>query len=357
LVENQQYFSRQSEFLEGNPREFLEFEQDPKLQRSSSGLTRLHYAANKGDLNQIKLLIKAISIDDQQSSVKLTPLYVAMLAGQVKAMKLLLNLGANINLATGGKVIWTLTPLLLAVLLGNKAMVKLLLQQKEVNIWARDFGFMSATAAHYAAEGRVCRKCDNKILAMLLDHDRTLAFAKDLRKRTPLHRAAVVSNLDGVKQLLKAGANINALDIGHQTPLHRAYASANGLQGAQQACTTEEMIDSWQVLGASKEEIATMSHTKQVFFNVNSLRFDMQQAFDNIYRIFRGSKDNVIPDSLMLPAYENVVNETPPDHDPFLLCRRDTMIKYSPTDPTGIIWVFKAVEEMMLAKQSNPSLP
>ena len=87
-------------------------------------------------------------------------------------------------------------------------MVNLLLDHQKTDIWARDFGYLGMTVAHYAVE-----KSYVAILKKLLAHEPHLVHAVDQRKWTLLHR--VQGHLEIARILLDVSADINALDLGH----------------------------------------------------------------------------------------------------------------------------------------------
>ncbi|KAF4994678.1 hypothetical protein FDECE_13051 [Fusarium decemcellulare] len=159
-----------------------------------------------------------------------TPLHSAILAKDRRAAKLLLKAGADINAALGPESPFRFPPLHLACLLDDQEMVKFLLSHKEIDIWMREYGWWSCTVAHLAADA-----CEgDAVLRLLLVHDPLLAKSRDVRRRTPLHRAAAAKNLASVRLLLDYGVSVNATDTTLITPLQKAYAAANKFQGHQQ---------------------------------------------------------------------------------------------------------------------------
>ena len=131
-----------------------------------------HKIAKDGDLEELKKMVN--SKDERQK----TPLHKAAENGSLEMVKILIEMGADIDAKDEGKA----TPLHYCILVGNIEIVKILLQ-KGADMEAR-------------LEGEVISVC------------------------TPLHVAVKFSHMDIVKLLLGNGAQINTQDKIGNTVLH-----------------------------------------------------------------------------------------------------------------------------------------
>ncbi len=146
-----------------------------------------------------------------------SPLHRAALEGSGKAVKALLEAGADLNARTrlGG------TPLHLAAMKGNSEVVKLLLNAgADPN--ARDHRFLGNTPLHWARYGK-----NGEVVKLLLEAGAD-PNARDKLARTPLHGAAGFGSSEMVKALLQAGADPDPRDKFNISPLHRATHQTNG---------------------------------------------------------------------------------------------------------------------------------
>ncbi len=141
-----------------------------------------------------------------------TALHEAAQFNQAEKVKLLLEKGADINIANNVG----LTPLHVAALAGHTDMVTLLLVNK-ANVKSKDvFGL---TPLHCATQyGHVAA------MKILIDSGAELESRTYTQGLTPLHWAAFWGHIESVKCLLSAGADINACDNTGNTPLTWAEA-------------------------------------------------------------------------------------------------------------------------------------
>lgn len=151
---------------------------------SKKGKTLLHWAIVHGDVEAVILLIRYGSNINAADEDGLTPLHFAIASGEVQVVELLVQLGGDINAA-------------------NKE---------------------GLTPLDYAKH--------NLNLTML---KKTLYF-RDKEGRTPLHVAALSSNIQSVEELLRCGSDVNVVDSQGLTPLH--YAIRNG-----NAAIVEKLVD------------------------------------------------------------------------------------------------------------------
>ena len=193
---------------------------------SEAGVTALHLAV--GDARKARLLLENGADVNKPSLLGRTPLLVAAgTSGSIETVRLLLDQGAAVNAADTTGV----TPVIAAAGVNNADVVKLLVE-KGANINARATVGAAVTALMGAASNGnadltrflLARKAD----IHLISPDRsgtvkngTVAFGNV----TALHFAAGRGDLDTVRLLLDAGANVNARDIRGLTPLVFAVAT------------------------------------------------------------------------------------------------------------------------------------
>ncbi|KAH6975583.1 hypothetical protein EDB80DRAFT_784009 [Ilyonectria destructans] len=218
-------------------------------------ISEVHRAAYRSHYRTLSRYIKQEQglAMESNNAICWTPLHSAILAGDRRAAMLLLEAGADVNAPLGPRSPFRFPPLFLACVLDDKEMVKLLLSHKEIDIWIREYGWWSCTVAHLAADA-----CEgDAVLRLLLAHDKLLAKSRDVRRRTPLHRAAGAKNLASVKLLLKHGADVNATDVSLITPLHKAYAAGNDFQGHQELTSGAARSEAQPDFDTSLRELQT----------------------------------------------------------------------------------------------------
>jgi ankyrin repeat protein len=243
--------------------------------KNANGVTPLHIAAFRGNLEVLNVLLKANAdpnaVDDEGS----TPLHQAVASGHIDCVKALIQAGANINakdntLSTPLNVAAyhkfddiaalllesgadpnipndrEFTPLHHSCAYGYIQLTKLLLQ-KSANIQAvtkemstplhqaafnghydiiklllehgADVEFGKSKALHLA-----CFNGHTKCAELLLQYKANVSCV-DEELSTPLHKAAYNGHLDCVRLLLEHNADINVKDSEGATPLHKASFS------------------------------------------------------------------------------------------------------------------------------------
>jgi len=141
---------------------------------TTEGMTALHYAAEKGDIEVVKFLVEhEADIDAQDTVLSRTAIHLAAENGNLDCIKYLVEKGADVQ----------------------------------------DKDSYGATALHYAA-----RSNHLDIVKFLVDK-KVDYTAKDTRGWSAMHYAANGGSADIIKYLLAKGLNINELNKAGRTPL------------------------------------------------------------------------------------------------------------------------------------------
>ncbi|XP_049617137.1 ankyrin repeat and SOCS box protein 13 isoform X2 [Syngnathus scovelli] len=199
--------------------------------------TAVHEAAAIGQVSLLQHLIDCGASVNIVAEDSITPLHEACARGHIQCVRLLLDAGAQVD----ARNVDGSTPLCEACSVGSLECVKLLLERGA----KANPALTSRTASplHEACMGGKCfsrhqyassnrHEMLNNILAGSLDCVKLLIAegasleAYDLYHGTPLHVACANKHLHCVKELLNAGARVNAPRL-HQTALHHAAKSAN----------------------------------------------------------------------------------------------------------------------------------
>jgi cytohesin len=180
---------------------------------SARGVTPLHLAAENGNLNIVKALLEARAEPDLTMNNGSTPLHLVAKNGNLNIFNTLLKARAKHDLVTKDGD----TPLHLAAQYGNLNIVKALLKDGvEPNLRS----IKGATPLHLAAE-----KGHLNIVEALLKA-RVEPNLRSINGATPLHLAVQNGHFNIVEALLKAEVEPNLAMNDGANPLH--YAAKNG---------------------------------------------------------------------------------------------------------------------------------
>ncbi len=157
----------------------------------------VHEAATAGDVAALQTLIEnnpdLLTTPDSTGSL---PLHLAALRGQLEAVELLVDAGAEVSVGDGDNT----TPLVCATIGGHLEVVKYLVSQGASLTETDNYGQTALTTA-----GSV------ELVDYLLDNGADI-HRRDLQGRTILHTAAFRGNGDMIRHLVSKGADLHARD-------------------------------------------------------------------------------------------------------------------------------------------------
>ncbi|NXP50817.1 CSKI2 protein, partial [Heliornis fulica] len=172
--------------------------------QDADGFSALHHAALGGSLDLISLLLEAQATVDIKDSNGMRPLHYAAWQGRVEPVRVLLRAAASVNMASlDGQI-----PLHLSAQYGHYEVSEMLLQHQSNPCLVNK---AKKTPLDLACEfGRL------KVAQLLLNSHLCVALlegqskdATDPNYTTPLHLAAKNGHKEIIRQLLKAGIEIN----------------------------------------------------------------------------------------------------------------------------------------------------
>jgi len=189
------------------------------------GSTALHWAAYRDDLEMARLLLQAgASVKATSRLGEYTPLFLAAKNGNAPMIDLLVKAGSDVNAPNSAGT----TPLMLAAASGKADAVQVLLD-RSANINAKDTingqtALMFAAAVNAGASIKLlaARHADLNAVSTILqprtgserdgiNPNRRMAAGPWLGGLTALHFAAREGQMDAVRELVSAGANVNAV--------------------------------------------------------------------------------------------------------------------------------------------------
>lgn len=185
---------------------FTDYPRDPDLE------TPLHWAAEGGHADVVKVLLEAGAPVDPQDDCQRTPLMMASLFGREAVVEVLLNAKANVNAVSQCS---TGTALCFAARRGHLRVVVMLLRAGADHRLSEAKGW---TALHFCALGGHW-----DVLRTLLEAGAD-PNARDVVGRVPLHEAFLAVEAEGVSLLLAAGADPDVRSKRGLTPMLAALA-------------------------------------------------------------------------------------------------------------------------------------
>jgi len=172
------------------------------------GSTPLSWASYNGNTDVVKILIEAGANLDLEGPNHKTPLYYASFQGHSGVVKLLLEAGANTELAEN---LTESTPLMAATYRRHADIVKLLLKHG-ANI--DNVNMHGQTALSMASEHDI-----SDVMGILLEHRANPNIAETTEGWTALHFACFNDQIEAVRLLLNAGADVDAQDHQRRKPI------------------------------------------------------------------------------------------------------------------------------------------
>lgn len=192
---------------------------EPVSQARADGSQPIHAAAFKGNLDILQLLLDKGADVNARSQSGVWPLYLAVIGGHADAVKWLLARGADVSL----KLPHGETAMFPAASAGHLDILTLLVAAGADIRAANNSG---VTLAHAAITGNL------PAVEWAIKAGLDLNLHETDYGATPLHWAAFNKKDDIGLALIKAGADVHAVDKYGATPLHTA-AMANDLTLAQ----------------------------------------------------------------------------------------------------------------------------
>lgn len=173
----------------------------------------LHDAVFAGRLDEVRALVKGGRYSvDSADRLGYTALHHATICNSITAVRLLLELGANINAKTNSGM----AALHFAAINGPQQMISVLVQ--EYNCGTNLRCYRSRNALHYASEIGY-----TQLLLQLVKEFGCDFLARDMDGRMPLHIAALAGREEVVRVLvMELGCPVDAVDYHGQSALHRA---------------------------------------------------------------------------------------------------------------------------------------
>lgn len=179
--------------------------------KDSDKNTALYYACQLNDQNIVKLLIDIGADVNITNCKKKTALHEVAILGHTEIAKLLIDNGADVNAKDKDNA----TPLHKAALVGDTVIAKLLIDNKaNINI-QDDIGY---TPLHNAAS---LKSCNEDIIELLINNGANINAIDD-EGCTSLHVAAWYDNKKIVELLLKYGIDKNIKDEQEETAVECA---------------------------------------------------------------------------------------------------------------------------------------
>ena len=172
-------------------------------------LPALHQAARRGNLTQVKKLLKGKAKADEAGENGSTPMMWAAYEGHSSVVAYLIAMGANVKATDKDDT----TPLHNAAARGHCEIIAALLS-KGANAKALDD--KGITPLHWAAAG------DYPDAIQAFTQKRVSANMQGANGKTALHYAALYGHPAAIRALIEGGADVNRADKNKFVPLHNA---------------------------------------------------------------------------------------------------------------------------------------
>ena len=178
--------------------------------KDDSGMTKLHYAVQAGDLGLIESLIQSGASLDFRDENGQTPLHYAAGRGFIECIKFLVMHGADLHIVDQSGF----SPFLWAVVAGQEdAITRLLFMDADANSFSADGKSALAWAANLGWYSTA---------KMLVEHRTSMSDARNTQQTLPLGEAAASGNLPTVRLLLECGEDPNHRDRDGWSAIHWA---------------------------------------------------------------------------------------------------------------------------------------
>ena len=225
----------------------------------SKGNSLLHVAVENEDMALIDFCVDAELNINQKNKVGERPLHIALSAGDVDAVKLLVSAGANPSLwFIGGDEKYNLFHL--AIGFGNNEVIKAILESPLLEINAVT-GYGQKSALHFASE------MGNSRAIGLLAAKRADLNIKDKNGDTPLHLAVRSGSIKAARALIEAGADLSLANTEGVQPLMLAALKKNG------EFMVSLLISHGALINATDQANETALHHAAQAGNLQSVRF------------------------------------------------------------------------------------
>lgn len=175
-----------------------------------------HYAAVSGSLEVMEVIRAKVPVDVKTKNTEQhTALWLAADQGKLELVNWLINLGADVNASqlSDGK-----TALHTAILNKHSSVAKLLIEKSvDINKGDKDL----ATPLYYSVQSTDYDS--NQLTKYLIDNGANVhSSILSINGYTSLHMASLFGNIEAVRMLIKAGADVNAVDVRGYTPIFSA---------------------------------------------------------------------------------------------------------------------------------------
>ncbi|MFC1725192.1 ankyrin repeat domain-containing protein [candidate division KSB1 bacterium] len=175
----------------------------------------IHQAADTGDFNSVKKLLENDpELINSRDESKATPLYYAAWRGHLDIVKLLIDKGANVNIRQQ----YGFTPIGRAISSDHNEIARFLIDNgAALNMK----GIGGRTPLYWSVQKR------NKYLVKYILDRKPDVNAANFNRSVPLHMAVYWGDREAVEMLINAGAAINVLDKNNKSPLIIAVETGN----------------------------------------------------------------------------------------------------------------------------------